>query len=122
MKNLLMVIALLMCSSCALFSGAKDMLDSTYEAGKARGRAEVMQDLTENKKKLDGLKEFVVMSLMETLSADDTDRTKLKELLPPLASMVVLLNQRGELLSELGVAPSVSVEPIMSDEVINDTP
>ena len=101
MKILLMTGLMLTASGCTLLTGAKDALSISHELGKARGRAEVIQELQENKKKLDQVKEFILLNLAETLSADKTESKELKKLIPVVMSLTLLLQERGKLLDEL---------------------
>ena len=102
---------LIFCSSCALFDGAKDAFTGTYEFGKARGRAEVLNELHENKKKLDELKAGIVMAMAQEASREeDFDPKRLKMLITPLTAYLMLLNERGKFLEELNVISLESVD------------
>ena len=105
MKILLLTGLLITANGCSLLSGAKDALSTSYEVGKARGRAEVLQEINENKKKIQAIKELLILKLSEAL-AGEYKKEQLKELIPILTGATLLLNNQGKLLDELKNATS----------------
>ena len=59
MRRLTLVLILFL-SSCALVDSVKNAFDVTYEVGKVRGRQEILDDLSENKKKLGEINQLVL--------------------------------------------------------------
>ena len=70
MRYLAVVTLLAGLSSCAVFEGAKSLLEGSYEAGKYAGKEEILQKLEENKKKLTPLKSMTIGDLVG-LSKDE---------------------------------------------------
>ena len=81
-------------SSCALFDGAKTMLEGSYEAGKFAGRHEVLEALEENKKKLDPFLDLTIDQLIG-LSKDPTS------VAPVTLTILQLLHERNQLKKSL---------------------
>lgn len=93
MKALILIVLL---SSCSVFEGAKDALTGSYELGKARGRAEVLRDLKENKKKLDPFLELSINDLLEMKESEAS--------LPLALTITKLLLDRNKLKRQLEIA------------------
>ena len=109
MSRLITVCLSVLISSCAIFDGAKSIIETSHDVGVARGRAEVLRELQENKKKLDELKQYLVMTLAKDLTSEEKyGKKQLKAIVPHLAGITLLLNQRGNLLDELKNASAIS--------------
>ena len=94
----ILLIALLM-TSCSLLDSGKSLLTGTYEAGKARGRMEVLDDLSMNKKKLEPLRLMIINLLHQEEYKELGDQWK-------MLTMVIgpLLIERQKLKKELEAA------------------
>lgn len=57
MKVLILAVLL---SSCAVFDGAKTLLQGTYEAGKVRGKQEVLRELKKNKEEIEPFRMMIL--------------------------------------------------------------
>lgn len=68
MKLICLCIPLLL-GSCALLDTGKALISGSYEAGKARGRMEVLKDLADNKKKLEPLR----LMILDLLAREEYD-------------------------------------------------
>lgn len=86
-------------SSCAIFDGAKSVLEGSYEAGKFAGRNEVLEALEENKKKLLPLENITIGELLSL--------SKEASVMAPITFTVVqLLLERSKLKKALKNATS----------------
>lgn len=81
--------------SCSILETGKSILTGTYQAGKIRGRQEIVEELELNKKKLEPLR----LVLLDRLQTEDYQG--IRELLPILAAMSPLLLERVKLKQEL---------------------
>ena len=109
MKLIFIMLLTLTANGCAILSGAKDALSTAHEIGKVRGRAEVLQEIQLNKKKLRELKNILIIGLSKAMS-DGIKKEGLKELVPVLTATILLLKERGELLEALRTAHTDSSE------------
>ena len=103
----MILFGLMFVSSCAVVDYVKDAFDVTYEAGKVRGRQEVLKDIEETKKKLDDLNGLVLqeMALLVTKTQDDRGGDKIIEFVIPItANWLVLKKKVNNLRKELKVA------------------
>lgn len=106
MKNLVLVLVFFL-SSCALVDSVRNAFDVTYEVGKVRGRKEVLDDLVENKKKLDEINNLVLQEaiMLVQKKQDEEGGDKLIQFVIPLsANYLMLLRERNNLKKELAVA------------------
>ena len=94
MRVLLPFFVVMMMPACAILEGAKDAITGVYEVGKFEGRAEVLNALRENKKKLEPLKDLSVGDLL--------DLSKEAAVMAPLSiTLLRLLTERHNLKKEL---------------------
>ena len=93
------LIVVLFVSSCAVFDGAKTLLQGTYEAGKIRGKNEILRDLDQNKKKLEPMRLVILEHLHDENYQDLTAEWK-----TIVAILGPLLIERNRLKNELEVA------------------
>ena len=64
------IILLALVSSCAVFEGAKTLLEGSYQAGKYSGREEILRELKKNEQSLEPFQEMTVRDLLN-LSKDE---------------------------------------------------
>lgn len=112
MKYLVFCLTFLL-TSCAMVDAVKGMFDVTYEVGKVRGRQEIINDLVDNKKKLDDITNIIVAEaiMMVQKGVDDPSSDKLMELVIPISGNYLMLKrQRSNLKKELAVAHQTAVQ------------
>lgn len=109
MKHLILVLLL---SSCSVLDSVKNVFETTYEVGKVRGRQEILDDLTENKKKLKEIKDLVIAEVFNMINkrgvyVEDeevaTDRL-MDFVIPVSGNYLILQRERRNLRKELLVA------------------
>ncbi len=98
---------LMFVTSCAMVDYVKDAFDVTYEAGKVRGRQEILKDIEENKKKLDDINSLVLqeVALLVQKKKDGQAGDKIIEFVIPMtANWLMLKKKSNNLKKELRAA------------------
>ena len=88
------IILLALASSCAVFEGAKTLLEGSYEAGKYSGREEILRELKKNEQSLEPFKNLTVQQLLDLSKNEMTTA-------PMTITVIKLLIERNKLKNTL---------------------
>ena len=86
--------------SCAMLEGAKGLITGSYEAGKIRGRLEILESIDENKKKLEIVEAIMLQEIITVIETKDYDQFK-RSLVQLSAELVPLTVEKTQLKKEL---------------------
>ena len=88
------IILLALVSSCAVFEGAKTLLEGSYQAGKYSGREEILRELKKNEQSLEPFKNLTVQQLLDLSKNEMTTA-------PMTITVIKLMIERNKLKNTL---------------------
>ena len=88
------IILLALVSSCAVFEGAKTLLEGSYQAGKYSGREEILRELKKNEQSLEPFKNLTVQQLLDLSKNEMTTA-------PMAITVIKLMIERNKLKNTL---------------------